>query len=531
MARHAFVMGSNGSLNFGRLQYAQADANNIGASLESPRCGFAVTYGKNNADVFELRRQLYRVSTACKPSDTFVCYFSGHGELDEGELFLIWDDTDVNLLGTALPVSDVMKALRRCEAQNKLLILDCCHAGGAIGKGKSGVPVKELPIDPDNYLVLMASDRLEKAREFPYLRGSFLASSICDALGESFFKADKDEDQRISIQDLMEWLKRCASSHNSYSQEKVPYPYLFGQQRGQSFYLSVDIEDWNPYEIPWPDGSTIVVLPIAPDYKDLAVGLGKHPVTNSQYRTFIDATNSGRSLMERLRMRTPIVVSEPVGEHFDPGLRKWSGPFYPWRDPQFQDPEKPVVCVSYDDALNYCTWVNQLIEQRFPNAFVDLPQGRLWNFAAFGTEFPRLEAASWLTQTNELHHKSTSPAAIDKVGSRTNVRGLSDMVGNVWQWCGRGECFDRELGSRIRPPKVRGGGFLDDLAETEIFLDLRDRKLRHSDLGFRIAAYIPVKLLPDHIERQLRLSKRVDWDRDLHIALLGTGENTEFDDF
>src|ERR1044072_3347881 len=343
-------MGSNGSLNFGRLHDGQADANNIGACVKSTRCGFQVTYGENNADVFELRRQLYKVSTACKPSDTFVCYFSGHGELDEGELFLIWDDTDANLLGTALPVSDVMKALRRCEAQNKLLILDCCHAGAAIGKGKSGVPVKELPIEPDNYLVLMASDRLEKAREFPYLNGSFLASSICEALSEGFFEADRDEDQRISIQDLMDWLKRRASSHNSYSQEKVPYPYIFGQQRGQSFYLSVDIEDWRPYEIPWPDGSTIVILPIAPDWEGLAVGLGKYPVTNYQYRTFMEATGSSESLIERLLMRRSANISEPVGEHFDHDSRKWSGPFSPWKDRQFPDPEKPVACVSYDDS-------------------------------------------------------------------------------------------------------------------------------------------------------------------------------------
>src|SRR5262249_20768445 len=155
---------------------------------------------------------------------------------DRGELFLVWDTTTKDLFSSALPAADVVKALNRCQAENKLLILDCCRAGGAVGlKDGLGVPVDELNIKPDNSLVLMASGRLESAREFDSLEGSFLARHMADALTDNFFDADKDEDNRISVHDLMQWLTDRALQHNSSSKEKVPYPSLFGQQKGAQF--------------------------------------------------------------------------------------------------------------------------------------------------------------------------------------------------------------------------------------------------------------------------------------------------------
>jgi hypothetical protein len=49
-------------------------------------------------------------------------------------------------------------------------------------------------------------------------------------------------------------------------------------------------------------------------------------------------------------------------------------------------------------------------------------------------------------------------------------------------------------------PQVRGGGYLDDLSRTEIFLAAaelpRRTNTRQSDLGFRIAAEVELDLLP-----------------------------------
>jgi hypothetical protein len=184
-------------------------------------------------------------SVLWRDGSTFICYFSGHGVLEKGKLFLLLDNTDTdNIFATALSVSKILEALRYCKAQSQLLVLDCCHAGAVVNmlglKSGIGIPVEELTIKSDNYLILMASDRLEKARELEKLRGSFLTVNICSALGDKLNEADRDKDGRISIQDLSVWLGEKADEHNKVAQkDRVPCPYLFGQSKGR-FFLTIE---------------------------------------------------------------------------------------------------------------------------------------------------------------------------------------------------------------------------------------------------------------------------------------------------
>src|SRR4051794_11271829 len=103
--RRAFVMGSNGPENLSPLRYARKDAENIIATLAAPGCGFTVETVQPDADPWEVRRQIFVLAETCTPEDTFVCYFSGHGLLDKGALFLLWDKTErERLLTTAIPI-------------------------------------------------------------------------------------------------------------------------------------------------------------------------------------------------------------------------------------------------------------------------------------------------------------------------------------------------------------------------------------------------------------------------------------------
>jgi formylglycine-generating enzyme required for sulfatase activity len=277
----------------------------------------------------------------------------------------------------------------------------------------------------------------------------------------------------------------------------VPIPFLFGQKKGE-FYLTKGGSDWEPYEIPWSDGSTMIVLPLRP--VDGVLCLSKYPITNAQYRRFVETTSDG-------------AITEPEGRRFSRSLAsgqgKWEGPFYPWKDANFNDPNQPVVCVSYDDALAYCGWVHAEL-MRGDGPLTSLPNVQLWDFAAFGTDFPPRNPSLWLNRTTIVHHEATSPAAIDRTGERTNIWGLSDMVGNVWEWC-RGRTEDDEDTLRYKP-EIRGGGFMDNLARTEIFLDAsqlpRRRNTRHFDIGFRIATkLVPFDDLPTHLVELLETCK------------------------
>jgi hypothetical protein len=98
-------------------------------------------------------------------------------------------------------------------------------------------------------------------------------------------------------------------------------------------------EEWSPISYVLPDSTELIMLPVRPK-NSLGVGIAKHPVTNSQYQQFMYATGH----------------HAPLGETFIDG--KWQGPFSPLDDPEFNDPQQPVVCVDANDALDYCRWLN-----------------------------------------------------------------------------------------------------------------------------------------------------------------------------
>ena len=238
--RRAFVMGSNGPNGSSQLKYALDDVVRISAALSDPRCGFQVDNPDSDYDIWSIYRDLNNAADLCTVDDTFICYFSGHGRLQNGSLFLLWHKSDADRLNnTALSIARIMESLSHCKAQNKLLILDCCHAGAVVNMPKDGDEIKidNVVIKPENYLILMASDRFEQTREFEELQGGFLTVNICDAISEKLDEADLDGDGRISIFDLKKWLEQRLTPHNEKlsEMEQVPVPYLYGQYKGEFF--------------------------------------------------------------------------------------------------------------------------------------------------------------------------------------------------------------------------------------------------------------------------------------------------------
>jgi hypothetical protein len=489
-------MASNGPAELGAVRFAHADADRIADCLAGPTCGFAVQRTKREVSHWQVRQQLAEAAGACSSSDVFICYFSGHGMSERGNLYLFWDETKAdNLWATSIPASDVVEALKHCKAHSKLLVLDCCHAGAVAQmmgmRSTAGVSVKEVGINPENFVVLMASDRLEKAREFEQLQGSFLATYLCRALSDDLPIADKNFDNGVSIEDLRLYLAEQALKHNEkHPDMTVPRPYIFGQLRGD-FCLTLTASDWQPHEIELPGLGPLVVIPHFVG-EDRVLCLGKHPVTNSQWR------NMG--------------MPEPVGEKYVRG-KGWVGPFYPWQDSAFSDPDLPVVCVSADAAEMFCVQAAEISSHIC--AEVRLPRAHEWDSAAFGTIYPRIHPNTWLSRSSALHHKAAAPAAIDRSGVRANVLGISDMIGNVWEWCGNHDHWAQSglvavtFTSHSEKYSVRGGSFLDDLSKTVPFISVRElpdgSDTSHNDLGFRFAATVETRHLPEALQVQLSL--------------------------
>lgn len=155
--------------------------------------------------------------------------------------------------------------------------------------------------------------------------------------------------------------------------------------------------------------------------------IGRYPVTNVQYKQFMDATPNYRV---------------PSGDKI--GNKK-----YNWDEQSRGFPPKkadhPVVLVTWHDAQAYCTWVGLL-----------LPTEEQWEKAARGTDdriYPwGNELDSGRANTGEARFMATTPVG-QFSPNNDSPYGCSDMAGNVWEWTA--SWYDASKRSRV----MRGGSW------------------------------------------------------------------------
>ena len=139
------------------------------------------------------------------------------------------------------------------------------------------------------------------------------------------------------------------------------------------------------------------------------LAMGRYEVTVGEYRAFASATGGG------------------AGGGCSGGDS--------WRDPGFPQTDRhPVTCVSWDDAQEYVSWLS-----RRTGAMYWLPTEREWE-----------RAASWSQPGCHIGVTGTCPVG----SSGANGAGLSDMVGNLWEWMS--DCQAAQDCSRRA---VRGGSW------------------------------------------------------------------------
>jgi formylglycine-generating enzyme required for sulfatase activity len=206
--------------------------------------------------------------------------------------------------------------------------------------------------------------------------------------------------------------------------------------------------------------------------------IAKYPVTNAQFAKFVEAggytqqkwwTAEGWELLEKL--------ARPPG-------KAWTEPRY-WREKKWNQPDYPVVGVSWYEAAAFCLWLSNITGEK-----IMLATEQQWQRAAQGDT---TRVYPWGGKFDKdrcnMDTQSTTPVTrYDDKGE--SLFGVADLSGNVWEWC----LTNYDTGSQgVNDHTIyrcqRGGAWNTPSANI-LRVDHRRRgepAFRSNDIGFRIA--------------------------------------------
>jgi formylglycine-generating enzyme required for sulfatase activity len=195
--------------------------------------------------------------------------------------------------------------------------------------------------------------------------------------------------------------------------------------------------------------------------------IAKYPITVGEFRAFIEDTGYKT---EAERGDGAYILD---GENWHKKKDAY------WDNPYFEQTDKhPVVCVSWNDAKEYCKWLSQKTGENYR-----LPTEAEWEYScragtttkwSFGYDESELKKYAW--------YRDNSKGITHEVGQKLpNPWGLYDMHGNVWEWCE--DWYDEDEKEKV----LRGGSWGNSAVSTRSSGRLSGNPTNRDDYwGFRV---------------------------------------------
>jgi formylglycine-generating enzyme required for sulfatase activity len=177
-----------------------------------------------------------------------------------------------------------------------------------------------------------------------------------------------------------------------------------------------------------------------------AFAIAKYPVTNAQFRKFVDGA---KGYTQRKWWTEAGWEAREQGWDWDsvkyewkPTWKAWTEPRF-WKDKKWNGDEYPVVGISWYEAIAFCRWLSEAsgenillpTDQQWQRAAQALPDGRDSGYAyPWGPDWDS-ERCNNSVGKDTRENRTSSVTRYEGKDKGDSPCGVVDMVGNVWEWC------------------------------------------------------------------------------------------------